>query len=61
MKEEQKTQNHRPLVISLGLIGLLVGCYLVWPGFREGVKEAYEVLTSDDQDRIREWVSQFGF
>lgn len=47
-------------MISLVLVGILTGCYFVLPGFQNGVNEAYKVLTSDDQDRIREWVSQFG-
>ncbi len=60
-KEEGEKQTKWPLIISLGLAGVLVGCYFIWPAFQNGINEAYKVLTSDDQDRIQEWVSQFGF
>lgn len=34
--------------------------YAVVPEFREGVHEAYTILTSEDEERTREWVSHFG-
>ena len=48
-------------MISLVLVGVLVGCYFLWPTFQNEINEAYAVLTSDDQEKIRKWVSQFGF
>ena len=56
---EQRTSN-LPLVISLGLLGIAGLLYLAVPEFRQGVQEAYTILTSEDQERTREWVSQFG-
>jgi uncharacterized membrane protein YdjX (TVP38/TMEM64 family) len=61
MRKKGKKQTKWPLVISLGLVGIMVGCYFLWPAFHDGMNEAYDVLTSDDKERVREWVSQFGF
>lgn len=33
---------------------------MIVPEFRQGVQEAYTILTSEDEERTREWVSQFG-
>jgi uncharacterized membrane protein YdjX (TVP38/TMEM64 family) len=48
-----------PLVISFSLVSILVALYFIVPSFRSFINEAFDVLTSDDQSRIREWVSQF--
>lgn len=48
------------LLISLGLLVVLVGSYFIFPGLQNGVNEAFDVLTSDDRDRIQSWVKQFG-
>jgi len=39
----------------------MVGLYFLHPGFQAVMKEAWNILTSGDQARISEWVSQFGF
>src|SRR5689334_1547889 len=49
-----------PLIVSIVTIACLIGCYFIFPGYQEGIDEAFEILTSDDEERIREWVSQFG-
>lgn len=49
-----------PLIISLGLVAALIASYFIFPGFQAGIDEAFEVLTSEDEERISEWVSQFG-
>ena len=49
-----------PLFVSLGLLALAVGSYFLFPGFHDGVNEAFDVLTSEDQERTRAWVEQFG-
>lgn len=53
-------QSKWPLFISLGLLAALVACYFLWPAFQQFLNEAYQVLTSDDKQRITQWVSQFG-
>ena len=50
-----------PLVLSVCAILALVISYFVFPGFEKGVNEAFRILTSEDRELIREWVSQFGF
>ena len=50
-----------PWVISGSFILLLVAGYFLWPDFRQTGQEAWQVLTSGDQRRISDWVSQFGF
>lgn len=47
------------LLISVGIVVSLVGCYFLIPAFKEGVNNAFVILTSDDQDKIRDWVKQF--
>jgi uncharacterized membrane protein YdjX (TVP38/TMEM64 family) len=56
---KQKTSN-TPLFISVGVIVVLVGSYFIFPGCKSFVHEAFEVLTSDDEERVEQWVSQFG-
>jgi uncharacterized membrane protein YdjX (TVP38/TMEM64 family) len=49
-----------PLLISLFLLGLAVLLYFIVPSFQEFIREAFDVLTSNDKARIRNWVKQFG-
>ncbi len=46
--------------MSIGLLATLVTAYFVVPGIHKGINEAFEVLTSKDEERIAVWVSQFG-
>ena len=59
-KTGKKKQSKAPLLIGLALIAVLVGSYFVFPGFQDGANEAFDVITSEDQDRIQKWVKQFG-
>lgn len=45
-----------PLAILAGLVGL----YFLWPDFQQFVNRAYEVLSSEDRQRIEAWVEQYG-
>lgn len=47
------------LIVSVAVVLLLVGCYFLIPSFHDGINNAFVVLTSDDQDRIQDWVKQF--
>lgn len=58
--EEGRRASKLMWLIPLVVIGLLVLLYFVWPAYREFVHEAYTVLTSDDEARIRDWVDQYG-
>jgi uncharacterized membrane protein YdjX (TVP38/TMEM64 family) len=59
-KAQQEKTSKLPLIISFSAIALLVAWYFIFPAFKSDVDEAFQVLTSGDQDRIRDWVSQFG-
>ena len=48
-----------PLIISGSLLSLLVVAYLIFPSFQAFIREAFEVLTSNDEERIQAWVSGF--
>lgn len=60
-REEQRKQSVWVFVFSGALILALVLSYFFIPSVQDFMKEAYQVLTSDDQERIKEWVSGFGF
>lgn len=49
-----------PLIISLCVIAALIAAYFIFPGYKESIDEAFHVLTSEDEERISEWVSRFG-
>lgn len=49
------------IALSALLVGGLVLAYFVWPDAREFYTEAWEVLTSEDQQRIRDWIQGFGW
>jgi len=50
-----------PLYISIAVVIAAVAAYFLIPAFQDFLSKAWEVLTSDDEERIREWVSQFGW
>jgi uncharacterized membrane protein YdjX (TVP38/TMEM64 family) len=68
MKRQKKSGNDNSqtggkkwfLIIMLSILGIAVGCYFLVPDFKAGVNEAFDILTSDDQDEIQRWVRQFG-
>ncbi|HTE34430.1 MAG TPA: VTT domain-containing protein [Chryseolinea sp.] len=59
-KVKNKGQGKKMLWLSIFLLALLVGCYFLFPGFKSGINEAFDVITSEDEPRIRTWVKQFG-
>ena len=63
MKAQVKQENNSgklSLLISVCLLSILLASYFVFPGLKDGVDEGFDVLTSQDQERIADWVSQFG-
>lgn len=60
-RKEQRSQSMLVFIISGAIIVLLVLCYLFIPDFKNFINEAINILTSDDKERIRNWVSSFGF
>lgn len=50
-----------PLVLSLILLGGLVTAYFLVPSLQQFLDEAWLVLTSEDEQRIKNWVDDFGW
>ncbi|WP_116106014.1 TVP38/TMEM64 family protein [Lewinella sp. IMCC34191] len=62
MSEEKTSRLQIIVYVVSGLIVVgLIGAYFMLPGFQSGVQEAYEVVSSGDNQRITEYVKQFGF
>lgn len=60
-KNEQKKSSNVLMFAAIGVLAVLVGCYFIFPGFQAGINEAFDVITSKDDERIKSWVQQFGF
>jgi len=58
---EQTGQSYLPLFFTFIILGGLVCCYFLWPSFQDFVDKAYSILTSDNEQRISQWVDSFGF
>lgn len=59
VKKPRSTADKAVLLVSIGIVVALVGCYFLIPPFKTGVNNAFIVLTSDDQEKIYAWVKQF--
>jgi uncharacterized membrane protein YdjX (TVP38/TMEM64 family) len=46
--------------LSILLLAGLVASYFIFPGFKSDINNAYDIITSEDEDRIQKWVKQFG-
>ncbi len=57
--DRQKTSK-LPLILSISVVAALVASYFIFPEYQASIDEAWDVLTSDDEERIAEWVSRFG-
>ncbi|WP_031426976.1 TVP38/TMEM64 family protein [Flavimarina sp. Hel_I_48] len=60
-QQEAPSKSKLPLYISIGLVVAIVLSYFFIPSVHEFLNEAWDVLTSDDKTRIKEWVSDFGW
>lgn len=54
-------KSKAPLIVSGIIIIGLVASYFFIPGVRDFLTEAWTVLTSNDEERITNWVSDFGW
>ena len=59
-QSEQKGQSRVVFLVSGGLLLAAVLAYFLVADFQQFVDEAIRVLTSDDEAKIKEWVSGFG-
>ncbi|WP_194852308.1 TVP38/TMEM64 family protein [Nonlabens antarcticus] len=60
-RKETASKSHLPLYLSVGLIIAIVLSYYTIPSVQEFLKEAWQVLTSDDEQEIQRWVGGFGW
>ncbi len=54
-------QSKAPLIISVIILAAIVAAYFFIPGVQNFLNESWQVLTSDDEKRIEQWVSGFGW
>src|SRR5689334_2091188 len=59
-EEKSFWKKYGMLIISGILIAALMICYFTIPEFKQGVHNAWEAISSNDQERIRTWVKRFG-
>lgn len=50
-----------PLYLSLLFVAILVVCYFIVPSINDFFNEAWNVLISDDEARVKNWVEGFGW
>jgi len=53
--------RHLPLLVTATLLTALALAYGLSPSFRDFLREAYDVLTSDDEQRVSVWVERYGW
>ncbi len=57
----KKSKSKIPLIISIALVSVLVLSYFLIPDVKNELNNAWNVLTSQDEQRTKAWVNQFGF
>ena len=65
MRNEKQSENVKqskwPLIISLGIVATLVLLYFAVPDVKNFFKEAFNILTSGNNQRISNWVDELDF
>lgn len=61
VKNKQNSKSKLPLFLSFGLIGGIIAFYFLVPDVQQFFNETWSILTSDNEKRIEEWVSGFGW
>ncbi|WP_298247892.1 TVP38/TMEM64 family protein [uncultured Christiangramia sp.] len=54
-------KSKAPLYISISIIILTLGSYFFIPSVQEFLNQSWDVLTSNDNERIKDWVDGFGW
>lgn len=60
-KAASQKKSKWPLYLSLLFVATLVVCYFIFPSVNDFFNEAWNVLTSDDEARVKKWVEGFGW
>jgi uncharacterized membrane protein YdjX (TVP38/TMEM64 family) len=58
--DKKPTLRKAPIFIYLSIAIILVVCYFSFPEFKQGIDEAFDVITGEDEERLEAWVSAFG-
>ncbi|GAB2780975.1 hypothetical protein GCM10027275_25680 [Rhabdobacter roseus] len=53
--------RYLPVILSVTIVGGIALAYGLWPAFRTFGQEAWEILTSNEEARIADWIGGFGF
>lgn len=62
MKQNDETTQSRSILIGTAVIIIgIVGSYFLLPGVQSFIDKAWSVLTSGNDQRISQWIKQFGF
>lgn len=59
--DQEIKQSRAVLIISLIIIAGLISSYFLVPEIRDFLRNAYKVLTSENESRISGWVNDLGF
>lgn len=54
-------KSKAPLYISLTILAAILAAYFFIPQVKEFIDEAWAALSSGEEERIEQWVSQFGY
>ncbi len=54
-------KSKAPLYISISIIALIIGSYFLIPSVQQFLNESWSVLTSNNNERIKNWVDGFGW
>lgn len=60
-KNNKVKQSKWPQILSLSLLAALILTYIFISPFQQWINEAFRILTSENEQRISEWVGQIGF
>lgn len=60
-KTPRPKKSKLPFYLSLFLVAILVTSYFLIPSVNDFFNEAWNVLTSDDEARVKKWVKGFGW
>tara|TARA_B100001146_G_scaffold221995_1_gene233524 strand:- start:14028 stop:14726 length:699 start_codon:yes stop_codon:yes gene_type:complete len=58
---EENNKSQLPLLLSIVIVVGVTLSYFLSDSFQGAINEAWSVLTSNDQERIRHWVDGFGW
>jgi uncharacterized membrane protein YdjX (TVP38/TMEM64 family) len=58
--DKKPSLNKTPIIIYLSIAIILVVSYFSFPEFKQGIDEAFDVITGEDEERLQTWVSKFG-